>query len=341
MLSDSLLIFDRANQTLRLCVNAHVRGDASTAYDAAVGDFERCSICCANRASRSSALDRSRPHRSPARELHAGPVRRRSRTPRNSSAPATSSRSCSRSVLRAVRKVAPRSLPRAAHRQSVAYMFLLDAGDFALVGASPEVHVRLTDGRVEIRPIAGTARGATAAEDHALEKELLADEKERAEHLMLVDLARNDMGRVGRFGSVDRPRDSWSWSATHTSCTSCRRWRALGGGRDGPGRPHARHVPRRHRLRGAQDSRHARSLRRAEPPSAASTRAHSGASVTTAISIRASCCALRCSRTVISIFRRAPAWSPTRYLPRSTMRRSTKPRPSSRPSPSRLASASE
>ena len=85
-------------------------------------------------------------------------------------------------------------------------MFLLDAGDFALVGASPEVHVRLTDGRVEIRPIAGTRpRGAGVAEDLALEKELLADAKERAEHLMLVDLARNDIGRVCAFGSVHVP----------------------------------------------------------------------------------------------------------------------------------------
>ena len=86
------------------------------------------------------------------------------------------------------------------------YMFILEAGDFSIVGASPEVHVRLTDGKVEIRPIAGTRkRGANAAEDSALEKELLADEKERAEHLMLVDLARNDIGRVCRFGSIHVP----------------------------------------------------------------------------------------------------------------------------------------
>ena len=86
------------------------------------------------------------------------------------------------------------------------YMFLLDTGDFALVGASPEVHVRVTDGRVEIRPIAGTRpRGASVAEDLALEEELLADDKERAEHLMLVDLARNDIGRVCSFGSVTVP----------------------------------------------------------------------------------------------------------------------------------------
>jgi anthranilate synthase component 1 len=86
------------------------------------------------------------------------------------------------------------------------YMFLLDTGDFALVGASPEVHVRVTDGLVEIRPIAGTRhRGINASEDQALERELLADEKERAEHLMLVDLARNDIGRVCSFGSVTVP----------------------------------------------------------------------------------------------------------------------------------------
>jgi anthranilate synthase component 1 len=86
------------------------------------------------------------------------------------------------------------------------YMFLLETGDFALVGASPEVHVRLTGRKVEIRPIAGTRpRGKTTTEDVALEKELLADEKERAEHLMLVDLARNDIGRVCAYGSVKVP----------------------------------------------------------------------------------------------------------------------------------------
>jgi len=86
------------------------------------------------------------------------------------------------------------------------YMFLLDFGDFQLVGASPEVHVRCEDGNVEIRPIAGTRwRGKTPEEDERLAKDLLADEKERAEHLMLVDLARNDIGRVCDFGSVRVP----------------------------------------------------------------------------------------------------------------------------------------
>src|SRR5580704_12049229 len=84
-------------------------------------------------------------------------------------------------------------------------MFLLDFGDFQLVGASPEVHVRCEDKQVEIRPIAGTRwRGKTPEEDLALEKELLADEKERAEHLMLLDLGRNDVGRVARLREAGR-----------------------------------------------------------------------------------------------------------------------------------------
>jgi anthranilate synthase component 1 len=77
------------------------------------------------------------------------------------------------------------------------FLFYLNFGDFQLVGSSPEILVRLRDGKITIRPIAGTRpRGATPEEDAALEKELLADPKERAEHLMLLDLGRNDVGRV-------------------------------------------------------------------------------------------------------------------------------------------------
>jgi len=84
------------------------------------------------------------------------------------------------------------------------YMFCMKFdGRFALVGSSPEVHVRAINGRIEIRPIAGTRRrGANPEEDEANADELLADPKERAEHLMLVDLARNDVGRASEFGSV-------------------------------------------------------------------------------------------------------------------------------------------
>ncbi len=83
------------------------------------------------------------------------------------------------------------------------YMFFLRLGEHAVVGSSPEVLVRLEGDRVEVRPIAGTRpRGATPAEDEALAAELLKDEKERAEHVMLVDLGRNDVGRVAVPGSV-------------------------------------------------------------------------------------------------------------------------------------------
>jgi len=83
------------------------------------------------------------------------------------------------------------------------YMFYFDFHDFHVVGASPEILVRLEDGTVTARPIAGTRkRGATPAEDEALAAELLADEKERAEHLQLLDLGRNDVGRVAKIGSV-------------------------------------------------------------------------------------------------------------------------------------------
>ena len=83
------------------------------------------------------------------------------------------------------------------------YMFFLDCGDVQLAGSSPEMLVKVTEGVVETRPIAGTRqRGADRAEDQALADELLSDPKERAEHVMLVDLGRNDLGRVCAPGTV-------------------------------------------------------------------------------------------------------------------------------------------
>ena len=99
----------------------------------------------------------------------------------------------------------PFALYRALRRTNPSpYMFYFDFGGFQVVGASPEILVRVKDDTVTIRPIAGTRRrGATPAEDAALEAELLADPKERAEHLMLLDLGRNDVGRVARIGTID------------------------------------------------------------------------------------------------------------------------------------------
>ena len=89
------------------------------------------------------------------------------------------------------------------------FMFFFNFGGFQVVGASPEILVRLRDGEVTVRPIAGTRkRGATPEEDRALEADLLADPKERAEHLMLLDLGRNDVGRVARVGTV-RPTETF------------------------------------------------------------------------------------------------------------------------------------
>lgn len=204
MLCDSLVVFDRARQTLRLVVNAHVAGDPAAAYAAAVAELERLRAAlrapCPLEAAELAPAAVHVPPGNFTREgferlvedskeyIRAGDIfqivlsqrfsRRFGRPPLD--------------LYRALRTVNPSP-----------YMFILETGDFSLVGASPEVHVRLTGRTAEIRPIAGTRpRGATAAEDLALERDLLADEKEKAEHLMLVDLARNDIGRVCTFGSV-------------------------------------------------------------------------------------------------------------------------------------------
>ncbi len=98
----------------------------------------------------------------------------------------------------------PFALYRALRRLNPSpFLFYLDFGEFSVVGSSPEILVRLRDDKVTIRPIAGTRpRGATAAEDLALAEDLLSDPKELAEHLMLLDLGRNDVGRVSQVGSV-------------------------------------------------------------------------------------------------------------------------------------------
>jgi len=210
MLSDTLLIFDRVKQTLRLCVNAHVpdAAGAAKAYLAAEAELRElfeilkqprslapAPLVAAPRVevpvSNFTRREYEKLVESVKEYIRAGDIiqvvpsqrftRPFTKTPLD--------------LYRALRTVNPSP-----------YTFIMDAGDFALVGASPEVHVRLTDGLVEIRPIAGTrARGATQEEDAALEKELLGDDKERAEHLMLVDLARNDIGRVCGFGSIHVP----------------------------------------------------------------------------------------------------------------------------------------
>jgi anthranilate synthase component 1 len=108
------------------------------------------------------------------------------------------------------RRLTPSSPPIHSHYRALRtinpspYLFFLRLGKTSVVGSSPEVLVRLEDERIEERPIAGThPRGATEAQDAALAAQMAADPKERAEHVMLVDLGRNDVGRVARIGSVE------------------------------------------------------------------------------------------------------------------------------------------
>ena len=112
-------------------------------------------------------------------------------------------------IVLAQRFEAPFSLPpfslyRALRRTNPSpYLYFLDYGEFAVAGSSPEILVKVAGDVITIRPIAGTrARGLTPHEDKAMEEELLADPKERAEHLMLLDLGRNDVGRVAKIGTV-------------------------------------------------------------------------------------------------------------------------------------------
>ena len=208
MVTDSLLIFDRAKQTLRLCVNAHIQSQPEEAYDRAIAELKH--LYDVLRKPRALA---------PAPCVEAGPIKvppgNFTQEKFEQTVEGTKEFIRSGDIIQVVPSQRfsrpftrePLDLYRALRTVNPSpYMFILDTGDYAIVGASPEVHVRLTDGLVEIRPIAGTRkRGVTHAEDLALEKELLADQKECAEHLMLVDLARNDIGRVCRFGSVIVP----------------------------------------------------------------------------------------------------------------------------------------
>src|SRR5580658_2246068 len=206
LIADELLVFDRVAQTITVLVNA-VLGERTPeeAYEEAVGEIERIV----------SLLEQPSEH---------APVDVPLETPEIPFTSNMTKEHFMENVERAKKyitagdviqvvgsqrfstpvKASPVDLYRAARSINPSpYMFLLELDGFSLVGASPELHVRCEDRLVEIRPIAGTyRRGRTPEEDQALAKALLADPKERAEHVMLVDLARNDIGRVCDFGSV-------------------------------------------------------------------------------------------------------------------------------------------
>lgn len=208
MITDSVLIFDHVRQILRICVNARIEDDPGVAYDRAVSEIQRI---CEQLETQQQLSHRCLPETAPI------PVPPGNFTQAQFESAVERIQAYIRAgdVIQTVLSQrfvkdfspTPNELYRALRTVNPSpYMFLLDGGDFSVVGASPEVHVRLSGDAVEIRPIAGTRqRGRTEAEDLKLEKDLLADAKERAEHLMLVDLARNDIGRVCQFGSVHVP----------------------------------------------------------------------------------------------------------------------------------------
>ncbi|MDA3872333.1 MAG: anthranilate synthase component I [Kiritimatiellae bacterium] len=206
LIADTVILFDQVRHTMKLVANAFVQGDPEAAYadaihrldlladmlqtplprrilDAQVPTRDLPFPSNTRQADFEAAVEASREY------IRAGDIIQVVLSQRFE----VEGRDDPLQVYRALRSINPSP-----------YMFCLELGDVALAGSSPEVHVRNEDNQVDIRPIAGTRkRGATPAEDQQLEVDLLADPKECAEHVMLVDLARNDIGRVCDWGSVD------------------------------------------------------------------------------------------------------------------------------------------
>jgi anthranilate synthase component 1 len=200
------VIFDNVNDELTLAVPVYPRDEiaAEAAWEAAQARLDEAG----------AALDRPLPHPAPPVALPELPAPASNFTQEEFQAVVMKAKEYIAAgdafqIVPSQRFSVPFALPpfalyRALRRINPApFLFFLDFGGFAVVGSSPEILVRLRDGIVTIRPLAGTRRrGATYEEDQAMEAELLGDPKERAEHLMLLDLGRNDVGRVAEVGSV-------------------------------------------------------------------------------------------------------------------------------------------
>ncbi len=205
MFTDEIIAFDHASQKLHIIVNVHAEGDIESRYKAATNriidiraemeDLSKLSVK-EERHYRSSAKISS----NMTKEEFCGAVERAKEYIKNGDIfqVVISHR------FEAETSVSPFNAYRALRLINPSpYMYFLDFGEYQIVGASPEMLVRVENGVVQTGPIAGTRwRGKTIEEDLRLEKELLADEKEIAEHTMLVDLGRNDVGKVSEFGSV-------------------------------------------------------------------------------------------------------------------------------------------
>jgi len=205
MLADTLLVFDHITHKIKVVSHVHLDGDVDTAYREAtckIDDLvDRLEQPIHSKALKNAPLNRSEvsSNFSPA-EFEAIVSQAKEYIYAGDVIQAVLSQRLSRptyaspfAIYRALRSVNPSP-----------YMYYLHLGDFYIVGASPELLVRVEDGIVSNHPIAGTRRrGKDATEDLALEEELKKDEKERAEHIMLVDLGRNDIGRISEPGTVE------------------------------------------------------------------------------------------------------------------------------------------
>jgi anthranilate synthase component 1 len=206
MLTDTLVIFDHLKHTVTVLANVYAGDELEASYKRALDTIAEVRWRLAGpvpRPSRPPAADRRAPHFEPnmSREqfeamvariveyIYAGDAFQVVPSQRWSAPTPVEAFS----IYRGLRAVNPSP-----------YMYFLDFGDFELAGASPEPLITVSGRRVSTRPIAGTRpRGTTAEDDRRMAEELLADPKERAEHVMLVDLGRNDLGRVCEYGSVE------------------------------------------------------------------------------------------------------------------------------------------
>jgi len=207
MLTDTILIFDHVDHKVKIVSNAHVLGNPAKAYDESVKKIGRIvktleTVPRTNKygyRGKKKALPLKFKSNFTKAEFEAVVKKAKVYIRKGDIIQVVPSQRLEVSIAthpfriyRALRSINPSP-----------YMYYLKLGSFSLVGSSPEVMVRCEDGKVELRPIAGTRRrGASPEEDEKLVRDLLADPKERAEHIMLVDLGRNDVGRVCNFKTV-------------------------------------------------------------------------------------------------------------------------------------------
>ncbi len=207
MLADTLLIFDHVDHKIKIISNAHVDRDPALAYHKAVKKIEKI-VGYLKRPMPKEGYAVSLKRKSHSHMLKSNVTKMQFETMVRKAKKHIEDGDIIQAVLSQRLKLPVGCYPFQVYRalRSInpsPYMFYLKLNDFFLVGSSPEIMVRCEDGLAEVRPIAGTRpRGASDESDEALVKDLLADPKERAEHIMLVDLGRNDIGRVCEFQTI-------------------------------------------------------------------------------------------------------------------------------------------